>query len=86
MNEVKQLKQFYQIDQILESILEAYDLTCHSGVEYYICCICVGYSTHHVFSAVSFVCQTSTMVIAVSAVSYYLVYMWHVVVSHYVLC
>jgi hypothetical protein len=42
---------------------------------YYICCICVRYSTHYVFPTVSFVCQTSTVVAAVPAVSYYFVYM-----------
>jgi hypothetical protein len=66
--------------------LEAYDFMCHSGAEYYICCIFVGYPTHYVFPAVNFVCQTSTVVAAVLTVAYCIVYMWHAIVSHYVLC
>jgi hypothetical protein len=48
-------------------------------------CICVGYFTHYGFPAVSFGCQTSMVVAAVTAVSYCIVYMWHAIVSHYVL-
>jgi hypothetical protein len=69
--------------------LEAYDYMCHSRAEYYICCICgicVGYSTHCVFPTVSFVCQTSTMVAAVPAISYYCAFMWRAIVSHCALC
>jgi hypothetical protein len=77
-------------DAVLDTVsliaLEAYDFMCHSRAEYYICCKCVVYSTHYVFPTVSFVCQTSTMVAAVPAISYYCAYMWHAIVSHYVLC
>jgi hypothetical protein len=72
------LEEYYII-----STLEVYEFMCHSRAEYYICCICVRYSTHSVFPTVSFVCQTSTVV---AAVSYCIVYMWHAIVSHYVLC
>jgi hypothetical protein len=44
------------------------------------------YSTHYLFPAVSFVCQTSTVVAAVPALLYFIVYMWHAIVSHYELC
>jgi hypothetical protein len=49
-------------DVVLETVslitFEAYDFMCHSSAEYYICCLCVGYSTDHVFPAFSFVRQT----------------------------
>jgi hypothetical protein len=74
-------------DAVLDTVsliaLDAYD---YMWAEYYICCICVGYSTHCAFPTVGFVCQTSTMVAAVPAISYYCAYMWHARVSHYVLC
>jgi hypothetical protein len=77
-------------DAVLDTVsliaLEAYDYMCHSRAEYYICCIFVVYSTHCVFPTVIFVCQTSTMVAAVPAISYYCAYMWHARVSHCVLC
>jgi hypothetical protein len=57
---------------------------CHSRRNT-ISAVYVGYSIHYVFPTVSFVCQTSTMVAAVPAISYH-VYMWHVIVSHHVLC
>jgi hypothetical protein len=47
----------------------------------YICCICVGYSTHFIFPTVNCVCQTSAVVPAVPAVSYHVVNMWHAIVS-----
>jgi hypothetical protein len=64
------------LDTVSLIALEASDFMCHSRAEYYICCICVGYSTHYEFSAVSFVCQTSTVAAAVPAVSYCIMYMW----------
>jgi hypothetical protein len=76
-------------DAVLDTIsliaFEAYDCMVHSRVEYYICCTCVDYSTYFVFPTVSFVCQTSTVVPAVPAVSYYCAYMGHAIVSLYVL-
>jgi hypothetical protein len=51
----------------------------HSMILYLL--LCAAYSTHYVFPTVSFVCQTSTMVAAVPAISYYYAYMWHCRVS-----
>jgi hypothetical protein len=37
------------LDTVSLIALEAYDYLCHSRVEYYMYCICVGYSKHYVF-------------------------------------
>jgi hypothetical protein len=84
-------------DAVLDTVsliaLEAYDFMTYIfciGVLYLISYIFMTYiffccSTHYVFPAVSFVCQTSTVVAVVPAVSA-IVYMWHAIVSHYVSC